>query len=351
MNETMLAAIVREHGDVNRVRVEEVPRPVVSQPDEVLVRVRACALNRLDIFARRGLTGPGLRPRRLPFISGVDIAGEIADVGAAATEWQEGDRVVVYPGVSCANCDHCRRGEETMCANYRIIGEHMDGGLGQYCLVPAANLERLPEHIPFATAAAIPVAYTTAWRMIVPVGKLFPHERVLVLGASGGVGTAAIHIARRIGAVVLAVTSSPEKAAQLKAIGANCTIDRTTDDLEEAIQHLTNRQGVDMIINPVGGNTWRAAIRSLTTGGRMLLCGATAGDSPPISIREIYQAHRQILGAPLGNRSDFRAILDLVFRREITPTIDRILPLEQVSEAHALLEENALVGKVVMTIG
>lgn len=350
MTETMLAAIVREHGGVDQVRTEEVPRPKMSQPDEVLVRVRTCALNRLDIFARQGLTGPGLRPRRLPFISGVDIAGEVAETGTAVTDWRKGDRVVIYPGVSCGRCESCRQGEESMCGNYQIIGEHMNGGLAQYCLVPAANLERLPEHVPFETAAAVPVAYTTAWRMIVTVGGLRPHERVLVLGASGGVGTAAIRLAKRVGAMVLAVTSDPDKAARLRRIGADVTIDRTTQDLEEAVRDLTERRGVDMIINPVGGDSWRATVRSLATGGRMLLCGATVGDSPPVSIREIYQAHRQILGAPMGNRGDFRAVFDLVFREEITPIIDRVLPLEKIAEAHQLIERNKLVGKVILTI-
>lgn len=350
MTETMRAAIVHEHGDANKVKVKEVPCPKVSRPDDVLVRVRACALNRLDVFARRGLTGPGLRPRRLPFISGVDIAGEVAEIGAAVTGWRKGDRVVIYPGVSCGACESCRQGEESMCRSYQIIGEHTDGGLAEYCIVPAANIERLPEHIPYETAAAIPVAYTTAWRMIVTVGRLLPHERVLVLGASGGVGTAAIHIAKRIGAVVLAVTSDLDKATRLRKIGANATIDRTTQDLEEAVRDLTDGRGADMIINPVGGDSWRATVRSLATGGRMLLCGATAGDSPSISIREIYQAHRQILGAPMGNRGDFRAVFDLVFRKEITPTIDRVLPLEKIAEGHQLIESNKLVGKVILTI-
>jgi NADPH:quinone reductase-like Zn-dependent oxidoreductase len=350
MTATMLAAVVREHGDVDRVRVETVERPPIAEAHEVMIRVRACALNRLDLFARRGLTGPGLSPRRLPFISGVDIAGEVVGKGAAVTGWQEGDRVVVYPGLSCGACPECRRGEESMCESYQIIGEHRDGGLAEYCLVPARNLERLPPHVPFDVAAAVPVAYTTAWRMIVTAGRLLPHERVLVLGASGGVGTAAVQIGSRIGAKVLAVTSGDRKAARLTELGADRTIDREVEDLEQAVERLTGGRGVDMIVNPVAGDTWRAAIRSLAKGGRMLLCGATAGDSQAISVREIYQAHRQVLGAPMGNRRDFRAVLDLVFRNQIAPVIDRVLPLERVGEGHSLLEANAVVGKVVISL-
>jgi NADPH:quinone reductase-like Zn-dependent oxidoreductase len=346
----MLAAVVREHGGVDRVRVEKVPRPEPMGAGNVLVRVRACGLNRLDLFARRGLTGPGLKPRHLPFISGVDIAGEVAQVGGDAAGWTPGDRVVVYPAVSCGECRDCERGEQTMCKGYRIIGEHDDGGLAQFCLVPAKNLESIPEHVPFETAAALPAAYTTAWRMLVTVGRLEPQDRVLVLGASGGVGTAAIQIARRAGALVIALTSGEEKARRLMAAGVNAVIDRDKEDLEASVMRLTGNRGVDVIVNPVAGPSWRAAVRSLAPGGKMMLCGATAGDAPEVSVREIYQSHRQILGAPLGNRSDFRAVLDLAWRGELSPLIDRVLPLEQIAWAHTLLEGNQVVGKLVIAI-
>ncbi|CAA9455753.1 MAG: Alcohol dehydrogenase [uncultured Rubrobacteraceae bacterium] len=350
-NETvagMRAAVIREHGGYDKVRVESVPRPSVEAPDDVVVRVRACALNRLDLFARQGVSGPGVRAVRLPHISGVDVAGEIAEVGPEVKEWRSGDRVVLYPGLSCGRCEPCARGEDTMCREYRIFGEDTHGGLAEYCRIRAKNLESLPDHVPFEQGAALPTAYTTAWRMAITVGELRPQERVLVLGASGGVGAAAVQIARRVGAYVFGVASGEDRVQQLRGIGANRPIDRSSEDFESVVAEETDGLGVDMVINPVGGATWRPAVRSLVVGGRMLICGATIGDNPEMSIREIYQSHRQVLGAPLGNRRDFRAVLDLLSRGELQPVFRDTMPLEEISEAHRLIDEGVAFGKVVL---
>lgn len=346
--ETMRAALVREHGGPDKVLIEELPRPVPVADGDVVLRVRACALNRMDVFLRAGLRGPGVRAAHLPHVSGGDVAGEVVEVGPGVDGWRRGDRVVVYPGLSCGRCEWCARGEESMCPSYRVLGEDVHGGLAEYCRVDARSLERLPGGLGFETAAALPAAYTTAWRMIVTVGRLAPHERVLVLGAGGGVGAAAVQLARRIGAYVFAVTSRPERARRLAELGADRPIDRSVEDFESVIAIETNGRGVDLVVNPVGGATWPPAIRSLTMGGRMLICGATIGDNPDFSMREIYQSHRQIQGAPIGNRRDFRAVLDLVARGEIDPVVDRVLPLEATAEAHRALEEGEIFGKVVI---
>jgi len=346
----MRAAVIREHGGYDKVRVERFVRPSVEAPDDVVVRVRACALNRLDLFARQGISGPGVRAVRLPHISGVDVAGEVAEVGPEVQGWRPGDRVVLYPGLSCGRCGPCARGEDTMCRNYLIFGEDTHGGLAEYCRIPAENLEPLPNHVPFEQGAALPTAYTTAWRMVITVGELRPQERVLVLGAGGGVGTAAVQIARRVSAYVFGVASGEDRVQRLREIGANRPIDRSNEDFESVVAQETGGLGVDMVINPVGGSTWRPAIRSLIVGGRMLICGATIGDNPELSIREIYQSHRQILGAPLGNRRDFRAVLDLLSRGELEPVLHDTMPLEEVSEAHRLIEEAMVFGKVVLML-
>lgn len=344
----MRAAVIREHGGYDKVRVERILKPSAEAPDDVIVEVRACALNRLDTFARRGLSGPGVRSVELPHVSGVDVAGEVAEVGSGVRRWKPGDRVILYPGLSCGRCEWCARGEETMCRDYRIFGEDTHGGLAEYCRIGARNLMPLPDHVPFEVAAALPVAYTTAWRMVVTVGRLRPQERVLVLGAGGGVGAAAVQISRVLGAYVFGVTSGRERARRLAGIGANRTIDRSTEDFETVVADETGGRGVDAVINPVGGPTWRPAVRSLAMGGRMLICGATTGDNPDLSIREIYQSHRQILGAPMGNRRDFRAVLDLLARGELEPVIHAVMPLESISEAHRMIEEGDAFGKVVL---
>jgi NADPH:quinone reductase-like Zn-dependent oxidoreductase len=344
----MRAAVIREHGGYDKIRVERFAKPSADAPDDVVVRVRACALNRLDLFARQGLSGPGVRDVLLPHISGVDVAGEVAKVGSGVERWRPGDRVVLYPGLSCGHCAACELGEDTMCRNYRIFGEDTHGGLAEYCRIGAGNLEPLPDDVPFEQAAAVPTAYTTAWRMVVTVGNLCPQERVLVLGAGGGVGVAAVQIARRLGARVFGVTSGSDRTRRLGEVGAGRAIDRLSEDFEFVVQNETGGSGVDMVINPVGGGTWRPAIRSLVIGGRMLICGATIGDEPDLSIREIYQSHRQILGAPLGNRRDFRSVLDMLYRGEIRPVLYATMPLEAVAEAHRMIEEGKIFGKVVI---
>lgn len=344
----MRAALVREHGSHDAVVVEEIPRPEPSAPDDVVLRVRACALNRMDVFLRQGLRGPGIRTAHLPHVSGGDVAGEIAEIGSDVDGWRPGDRVVVYPGLSCGRCEWCTQGEESMCTAYRILGEDVHGGLAEYCRVRAGNLEHLPRGLTFDQAAALPAAYTTAWRMVVTTGQLAPHERVLVLGAGGGVGCAAVQLTRRVGAYVFAVTSGPGRASRLAELGADRPIDRLAENFESVVASETNGRGVDLVINPVGGATWPPAIRSLARGGRMLICGATIGDNPDFSMRELYQAHRQIRGAPLGNRRDFRAVLDLAVRGELNPVVDRVLPLAQTAEAHRALETGEVFGKIVI---
>jgi NADPH:quinone reductase-like Zn-dependent oxidoreductase len=346
--DTMRAAVIREHGGPENMRVEQMPRPSVEAPDDVVVRVRACALNRLDIFARQGISGPGVRAVQLPHISGVDVAGEVAEVGTEVKRWRPGHRVVLYPGLSCGHCGACERGEDTMCRHYRIFGEDTHGGLAEYCRIGAGNLESLADDVPFEQAAALPTAYTTAWRMVVTVGNLRPQERVLVLGAGGGVGVAAVQIARRLGAYVFGVTSGSDRAQRLEEVGVGRVIDRLTEEFESVVMNETGGSGVNVVVNPVGGATWRPAIRSLAMGGRMLICGATIGDDPDLSIREIYQSHRQILGAPLGNRQDFQSVLDVLSRGEIEPVIHATMPLEAVAEAHRLIEVGKSFGKVVI---
>ncbi|MGH2699109.1 MAG: zinc-binding dehydrogenase [Actinomycetota bacterium] len=344
----MRAAVVRQHGDPSVIHIEEIPAPLVDAPDDVVVRVKACALNRLDLFVRSGMTGPGIRPCSLPHVSGADVAGEVESVGPAAEGWQVGDRVLVYPGLGCGHCPDCERGEDSMCRSYRIFGEDTFGGLAEYTMVRAGNLEPLSERIAFEVAAAVPVAYTTAWRMVVTAGGVRPSERVLVLGAGGGVGCAAVELAHAAGAYVFAVTKGSERASLLQKIGADRAIDRATEDFGEVVFHETEDRGVDLIVNPVGGETFRAAITSLAMGGRMTICGAAAGDNPDLSIREIYQSHRRIIGAPLGSRRDFRAVLDLLSRGLLQPHLHAVLPLEQIAQGHRVLEEGVAFGKVVI---
>lgn len=340
----MRAVHVVQLGDAeDALELVDLERPEPN-PDEVRLRVEACALNRLDVFARLG------HPEDedvFPKQTGGDIAGVVDAVGEDVSGWTPGDRVVVYPIRSCGTCEFCRVGEQTMCPEYEIVGEDLPGGLAEYVVLPAELIDPIPSSMDFVTAAAWPVAYTTAWRMIVTAGSLRPAETALILGASGGVGHAALQIAELVGATAYATTSSAEKAAVL-AEYADEVIDYTETPFDEAVARLTDGRGVDLVADHVGEDTWQRSIDSLATGGRMVICGATSGASPDIDIRSVYQHHRQIRGAPMGNRQEFRDVGQLVARGTLEPLVDRVLPLQRIEEGHRALEEREVVGKVVI---
>lgn len=316
-------------------------------PGEVRLRVEACALNRLDVFARLGHPD---EEDRFPKQTGGDVAGVVDAVGDDVTDWESGDGAVVYPIVSCGDCEYCSMGEQTMCSSYEIVGESRPGGLAEYLVVPAAILDPIPDGVDFVTAAAYPVAFTTAWRMIVTAGGLRPGESALVLGASGGVGNAAARIAGFLGATVYVTTSTAEKADALSAI-ADEVIDYTAVPFDEAVADLTDGRGVDLVADHVGQETWQTSIDSLASGGRMVICGATSGANPDFDIRSVYQRHRRIIGAPMGNRQEFRTVSRLIGAGDLKPCVDRTLPLDRVHEGHRALEERDVVGKVVIRPG
>ena len=344
----MRAAIIRQHGGPEAINVEHVATPQPGDGD-VLIAVAAVALNHLDVFAREGLKGPGVPPVHLPHVSGVDIAGVIVAHGAGVNTPPIGARVLVNPSVGCGVCKFCRRGEYTMCAQHRIIGEHLWGGLAEFVVVPARNVILLPEHVPFIQAAAIPAAYTTAWRATVTVGQVKVGQRVLVVGASGGVGCAALQIATRAGARVFATAGSEAKRKRALELGADQVFDSHTHWVD-AVLRETNGDGVDLVLDAVGAPTWRQSIQSLAMEGRMVISGATGGDNPAISIREIYQWHRCILGAPLGNWQDFLDVTQLVFSGAIVPQVFATYPLEKIAQAEQALDGREHFGKIVVEV-
>jgi NADPH:quinone reductase-like Zn-dependent oxidoreductase len=318
----------------------------IPQPgsNEVRVKVEACALNHLDIFAR--LDHPendGQFPKR----TGCDIAGVVDAVGEDVPDSRVGEEIIVYPGITCGECEYCLNGEHTMCHEYQIIGEDLPGGLAEYVTVPVWCLDPKPESLDFVTAAAWPVTFTTAWRMIVTTGRLRPAETALILGASGGVGNAALQIADFLGATTYATTSTPEKA-DLVTEWADEVIDYTETAFDDAIEDLTDGRGVNLVADHVGQETWQRSINSLAMGGRMVICGATSGPSPDIDIRSVYQHHRQIRGAPMGNRQDFRDVGWLIASGDLQPVVDRVLPLSRIKEGHNAIENREVFGKIVI---
>jgi NADPH:quinone reductase-like Zn-dependent oxidoreductase len=338
----MKAARFHEHGGPEVLRVEGAPTPEPGA-GEVRLRVAASALNHLDIWVRRGLPGA----TALPHIGGADIAGTVDALGPQAGGVRQGQRVVVDPSWSCGACEWCARGEESLCMRFRIIGEHTPGGLAEYVVVPARNLYTVPDDYPLEQAAAAPLAFLTAWRGLVTRGRVQAGDTVLITGASGGVATAAIQIARHLGARVYAVTTGAN-IDRVTALGADIVYDRERVDYSKQVWSDTQKRGVDLIFDSVGAVTWRQNVRAAARGGRIVVYGGTTGPALETDARLLFWKQLEIMGTTMSNRREFAAVMELVFRRELVPVIDVTWPLERVAEAHARLEAGEHFGKIVL---
>ena len=344
----MQAMTNRAAGGLDVIRAADLPTPDVG-PQDVRVRVVAAALNHLDLWTRRGM--PGIPPR-FPHVSGSDVAGVIDEVGSDVQGWQTGDRVVVNPTLSCGQCEWCQRGQDPLCNRFMVLGEHCWGGFAEQLVVPAANLERVPDDFPLIEAAAAPLAYATAWRMLISRAKLRPGETVLVVGAGGGVNSAAIQIAALAGCEVWATTSTPEKVALAHALGASWVVNyREEPNWSKAVYLHSAKRGVDVIVDNVGAATWPASIRTLAKGGRLINVGATTGHAVEIDIRQIFWKQIQLIGSTMSTRSEFHEVMRLVWQRKLKPVIDRVLPLSELREAHRIMEEGEQFGKIVLNVG
>ncbi len=341
----MKAAIFREHGGIEQLEIAELPRPVAGT-GEVVLRVRAAAMNHLDLWVRRGLPGVNIP---LPHVGGSDIAGEVAGFGAGVDGWKTGARVVVNPGLWDGTCEWCLKGEHSLCVNYRIIGEHIDGGFAEYVVVPAANLLSIPDDFSFEEAAAVPLVFLTAWRALITQARLRVGESVLILGASGGAASAGIQIAKLTGAKVYAVTSSEEKAERARRLGADVIINRTVGDFSKEISKQTNRRGVDVVLENTGEKTWEGSLRALARGGRLVTYGGTTGANALTNIPLLFWKQIQIIGSTMGTAAEFSTVMRLVWERKLLPVLDRSLPLEQIRLAHEILEAGDQFGKLVLT--
>lgn len=341
---TMRAAVVREHGDLDAVSVERMPIPEPG-PDQVRLRVRAIGLNHLDCWVRRGVPG---HPFPLPMILGCDFAGEIEAVGDAVTNVKPGDAVFVAPGFSCGTCEACLTGADNLCRKYGIYGETRDGGAAEYAVVDRANVFAKPDELSFEEAASFPLAFLTAWGMLVSRAAIRPGETVLVLAAGSGVGSAAVQIAKLHGCTVIATASTEAKLERARELGADHTVNYVEEDFAKAVKRITNRRGVDVVFEHTGQATWKQSVKSLTWGGRLVTCGATSGFDAQFDLRMLFFKSLSFLGSTMGSRGDLVRIADHMRTGRLRPVVDRVLPLEDVREAHRLMEERAQFGKLVL---
>ncbi len=323
----MKAAVIEEQGDIQNIIYREWDDPKPG-PKDVVLRVKACGLNHLDIFVRRGM--PGF-PVKMPFISGGDIAGEIITIGSRVSGWTIGDRVTLNPDT-----------------HEGMIGEQLIGGLAELVRVPAQNLISLPDSLSYEQGAAIPINYGTAHRMLFNRGRLKADETMLVLGASGGVGIACVQYGKMIGANVIAAAGSADKCKKLSSLGADRTVNYSEEDFSSAVWKISEKRGVDVVVNFTGGETWAPSLRTAKPGGRILTCGATAGHSPETDLRYIWVRELDILGSNSYSQEDVEKSVSYAAEGKIIPVISDVLPLEKTGEAEKLMEDRNFFGKIIV---
>lgn len=331
----MRAAVVREHGDIDNILIEtDFPEPEL-EPGWVRIAVKATSLNYHDLFSRRGMPGISLP---LPLVIGSDIAGEVVETAPNVTGTKTGDRVLIDPL-------HMQRG---------MIGERWNGGRAEYCVADASQLVPIPDEVDFDTASCIPLAYATAHRMMITRGNLKEDDTVLVMGASGGVGTACVLLAKKMGATVISCASNQQKLERLSELGSDHGINYVEEDMRKAAwaiagkPRITGEDGVDLLVNCTGGGTWIDSTRCLRKGGRLVTCGATAGFEDQIDIRYVWTYEHSLLGSNGWERSDIVAMLDYAADQSLLPVIDKVLPLEEVQSAERLMENREIFGKIVL---
>jgi NADPH:quinone reductase-like Zn-dependent oxidoreductase len=337
----MRASVTTDTGDLDVVEIREVPKPEVG-PTDVLVEVGASAVNYVDIWLRQGMEGD------VPRVTGVDVAGEVVEAGADADR-DVGDRVVLYWNTThCGRCEHCLHGDITMCPDYGGLGISRDGGHAEYVAVDSRFAVPIPDDIPFTEAAAFPTGFGTAWRALVTRADVDQGEDVLVTGASGSVGHAAVQVATEAGARVIACTSADWKADRLRELGADHVIDYTDVALEEAVDEVTDGRGVDVVLESIGGDTYRRGVQSLVRGGRLVTFGATTGDAEAAMLPHVFWKQLEVIGSTGATLGEFHDVVDRYRDGAFQPVVDSVISLEELPDAQRKLADRGVFGKIVV---
>lgn len=341
----MKAVVVTGPGGLENVRVEERPLPEPG-PGEVLVRMRRAALNHLDLWVRRGLPGA-----EYPHVQGADGAGVVERIGEDVSGIEAGQPVCFDPSLGCGRCEFCLRGEESLCLRFKLLGEGADGTFAEFVALPWPNVHPIPEGMGFDEAAAFPLTFITAWRMLVTRARAMAGEKVLIHGIGGGVALAALALCRAMGLRALVTSSSEEKLARAAELGAWKGIDYTAcDSVAREVRKLTGGRGVDIVLDNVGAATWKTSLHALRKGGRLVTCGATSGPGPKTDVARIFWNQLSVLGSTMGSRGEFRDMLAFVNQEKLRPVIDRVFPLDAARQAQEYLESGRQFGKVVLKI-
>lgn len=340
----MKAIRFHRHGGPEVLQLDDLAEPRCA-PGEVLLEVKAAGINHLDIWLRKGLPGLSIS---LPHIPGSDASGILRETGKDVTTVMAGTRVLLNPGISCGECEFCSQGEESLCVTYSIYGETRDGTYTQYLCVPAESVIPIPDGIGFEEAAAVPLVFLTAWRMMITRGRIKSGEDVLIHAIGSGVSTACLQIAKLIGARAIVTAGTQEKIERAKALGADISINYREEDFVKRIREITHKRGVDLVIDHVGKETWTKSLRCLRRGGRLVTCGSTTGYDPPEDIRHIFFRQLEILGSTMGSRKELMEVLRHIFAGRLKGVVDRVLPLHEAAEAHRLIEGRMIFGKIIL---
>lgn len=339
---------MRGHGGLEQLAMADLPTPAITDPGQVRVRLRAAALNHLDLWTLRGLPGLTLT---LPHVLGGDGAGEVDAVGADVTHVAPGDRVLFNPGISCYECPWCLKGEHSLCERYQLLGEHRPGTLAEAIVLPWQNVERIPrDDITWAEAAAFSLVALTAWRMVATRAAVQPGETVLVWGVGGGVSGMALQVAKLLGATVIATSSSDAKLAAARALGADLTLNYAAVDVAKEVRKLTGKRGVDVVVENVGEATWDQTMRMLGRQGRVVTCGATTGPIVSFDIRRLFWYQQSILGSTMGNREEYRRVVGMLGEGKLRAVVDSTHAFDRAAEAFQRLADGDQMGKVVVDV-
>jgi len=334
-----------QHGGLDRLAFVDVPEPTVG-PDEVRIRIRAAAFNHLDRFVLEGIPGVAIA---VPHVLGSDGAGEVDEVGAGVSDLSVGAKVLLNPGLWDGSCAACRSGQEALCRNYRILGEHTQGAAAPFAVVPRRNVHPLPEGMSFVEGAAAPLVFLTSWRALATVGNVRPGERVAVVGAGGGISTAAVQVAKLLGASVAVVSRSPEKEAKVRALGADAFLPFSeTRPMDRVLWEWSEKNGVDVILDSVGSPTVARSIRALARAGRVVVIGASAGPTVELDLRTLFWRQASVRGSTMSSAREFREVYEHLAAGRLRAVVDSVVSFEEAATGFRRFDAPDLFGKIVV---
>ncbi len=345
----MKAIVFYEHGAVDKLQLADIPIPEIT-PGEVLVRMRACSLNHLDLWVRQGMPGVKIP---MPHVLGCDTAGVVEKIGKDVSGLRveriyPDQHVLIAPGLSCGTCSHCQSGWDSACEDYKIMGYQVDGGYAEFVKCPARNIIPVSEKLSFEEWAAVPLVFLTAWHMLITRAGLKAGESVLIHAAGSGIGTAAIQVAKLQGATVITTASGEEKLAKAKALGADHVIDYKKEDFSKAVRRLTKSKGVDVVFEHIGPETWEKSLASLAKLGRLVTCGATSGPTVSMDLRFVFVRQLSIAGCYMGGHKELLEVIKRVEEGKLKPVLDKVFPLAQAAAAQQRMMDRKNFGKIVL---